>query len=129
MRNVCLALLFLLCAACARFENPIVAEDGPALDEALIGHWLFENPDGTFEMEISRHGKEGHVAHHRHRGGQGARDGKVPPGHRETGAPGIRRASLAERMRPNRWLLFRYELNTPDRADHYQDDDRSGRTR
>ena len=50
MRNAFLGLLFLLCGACARFENPIVAESGPALDQALIGRWFAEGPDGRVRV-------------------------------------------------------------------------------
>ena len=59
MKYVCLVLLCLLCVACTKFENPIVGEKGPALDEALIGHWSAEKDDSRFEVVITRNGDEG----------------------------------------------------------------------
>ena len=38
-----------------------MAESGPALDQALIGRWFAEGPDGRFEMEIVRAGNEGRI--------------------------------------------------------------------
>jgi len=122
MRNAFLPLLFLLCGACARFENPIVAKDGPALDEALIGRWSVESPEGKFEMEIVRNGDEGRVVTF------GTKEGEAP----ETDefrliTARLERhtfASVSDVIPGHNWTLFRYELVTPDRLEIYQDNNK-----
>jgi len=122
MRNAFLALLFLLCGACARFENPIVAESGPALDQALIGRWFSENADGKFEMEIVRNGNEGRVV------ATSTKKGEAPESEelRLLTARLERQtfASVTDIGPDHNWMLFRYELVTPDRLVVYQDNDR-----
>lgn len=122
MRNVFPALLFLLCAACARFEHPIVAESGPQLDEALIGRWFAESPDGKFEMEIVRNGNEGRVVTTSTNQGEAPQSDKF----RLITARLERQtfASVTGLVPGDNWTLLRYELVTPDRLVVYQDNDR-----
>lgn len=121
MKHVCLALLCLLCAACARFEHPIVAESGPRFDDALAGHWMIESEEGLFEMDIRRAGDEGLVVL------TSTKKGEAP----ETDTARLITArlerqtfaSVAGVTADSNWLLFRYEFATPDRLVIYQDDD------
>jgi hypothetical protein len=50
----------LLCA-CTKFEHPLIAENGPALDESLIGQWQDTAERGRVELTITRQDGEGHV--------------------------------------------------------------------
>ena len=61
MKYVCLTLLALSCSACSRlFENPIVADGGPTLDPALVGHWEAENDEVSgWNSTIRREGEAG----------------------------------------------------------------------
>ena len=125
MRNALLALLFLLCGACARFENPIEAESGAALDPALIGRWFAEGPDGRFEMEIVRNGNEGRIV------ATSTEKGEAPileelrlitaRLERQTFASVTGSGSGAG----GNWTLLRYELATPDRLVIFLDDGRA----
>jgi hypothetical protein len=60
-RIACLAALALASAACTRFEQPIIAKDGPTLDRALVGRWVLENDHGRYEIEIRPDGDAGIV--------------------------------------------------------------------
>jgi len=121
MKQVCLALLCLLCAACARFENPIVEENGPRFDDALAGRWLFETEEGRFEMDIRRADGEGLVVMTSTTRGE-------PPQVDQARLVTARLErqtflSVAGVTADTHWLLFRYELATPDRLVIYQDND------
>lgn len=48
-----------LCAGCTHFDNPIVAESGPALDPALIGRWFASKDGDTMQLDIKAEGHEG----------------------------------------------------------------------
>ena len=121
MRNAFLAMLFLLCGACARFENPIVAESGPALDQALVGRWFAEGPDGRFEMEIVRDGNEGRIVATSTEKGEAPKSEEL----RLITARLERQtfASVTGTGPEGNWTLLRYELVTPDRLVIYLDDD------
>src|SRR4030095_9586281 len=122
LSNAVLALLFLVCGACARFENPIVAKDGPQFDEALLGQWFGEGEDGTFEMDITRNGSEGRILF------TGTKEGEPP----ESGEMRLITArleqhtfgSVAALKEGSNWFLFRYELVPPDRLVIYHDNDK-----
>ena len=122
LRNALLALAVLLCGACARFENPIVAEDGPTLDEALVGRWFTENPDGKFEMEIVRNGNEGRIV------ATGTEVGEAPKSEElrlvTARLERLSFASVTDVTPDHNWTLIRYELVTPDRLIVFQDNDR-----
>ena len=120
MKHVCLALLCLFCAACTTFENPIVADGGPALDEALIGHWTAAKDDARVDIVITRDGAEGRLAF------TGIEPGKEP----ETGDLRLVTArierhdfgSVQELGTGNMsWRFFRYELTAPGRLTIYSD--------
>jgi hypothetical protein len=122
MKHVCLALLCLLCTACTRFENPIVGEQGPALDEALIGHWAAEKDGSRLEIVITRDGEEGKLAF------AATEPGKEP----ETGVTRLITARIERHDfgsvldagdGGSSWRYFRYELATANRLTIYPDDD------
>ncbi len=117
-----LAVLFLMCGACARFENPLVAEEGPQFDEALTGHWYAESDDGKFEMVIRRHGGEGRVLATEIETGKEPSTDELRLITARIGQQTF--ASVAGVDANSNWVLFRYELATPDRLILYQDEDR-----
>ena len=120
-RNASLAALFLLCAACARFENPIVAESGPRFDDGLAGHWFAEAEDGRFEMVIVRNGDEGRIVTTETQAGKEPESDELRliTAHLEQQAF----ASVAGLKEGSNWILFRYELVPPDRLIIYQDNE------
>jgi hypothetical protein len=122
MKQVCLALLCLLCAACTRFENPILGEKGPAFDEALVGHWSAEKDDSRFEVVITRNGDEGKVEY------KSTEPGKEP----ETGATRLITARIERHDfgsvvdaddKAKSWRFFRYELSAPNKLTIYLPDE------
>jgi len=122
MKHVCLALLCLLCAACTRFENPIVGEKGPALDEALVGHWSAAKDDSRFEVVITRNGDEGKFEY------RSTTPGKEP----ETGVARLITARIERHDfgsaldaddKDRSWRFFRYELSAPDKLTIYLPDE------
>ena len=120
-RNALLAALFLLCAACARFENPVVAESGPRFDEGLAGHWFAGNEDGKFEMVIARSGEEGRIVTTETESGKEPESDELRLVTARLEQQTF--ASVAELKEDSNWILFRYELVPPDRLIVYQDDD------
>ena len=128
MRAIGWLFIVLACAGCSRFENPIVGEDGPALDDALIGRWAADSGDEHVELRIERAGDGGLAAL------TGFKDGKAQEDrfHLITSRVGnlsFLSAQSAERAdptnpeeRPGSWYYFRYELPTPDRLVLYADD-------
>jgi hypothetical protein len=117
-----LAVLFLVCGACARFENPLVAEEGPQFDEGLTGHWYAESPDGRFEMLIERKGDAGRVLATEFETGKEPSTDELSLITARIGQQTF--ASVAGVDENSNWVLFRYELATPDRLILYQDEDR-----
>ena len=117
-----LAVLFLACGACARFENPLVAEEGPQFDEGLAGHWYAESPDGRFEMLIERKGDEGRILATEIETGKEPTTDELNLITARIGQQTF--ASVASVDENSNWVLFRYELATPDRLILYQDEDR-----
>jgi len=117
-----LAVLFLLCSACARFENPLVAEEGPQFDEGLTGHWYAENADGRFEMLIERNGDEGRVLATEIETGKEPSTDELRLITARIGQQTF--ASVSGVDGDSNWVLFRFELATPDRLILYQDEDR-----
>ena len=122
MKHVCLVLLCLLCVACTKFENPIVGEKGPALDEALIGHWSAEKDDSRFEVVITRNGDEGKLEF------KATEPGKQP----ETGVTRLITARIEHHdfgsvldagVGDKSWRYFRYEFSAPGKLTIYPDDD------
>jgi len=119
--NVFLTALVFACSACARFENPVVAEEGPRFDERLAGHWYTESDEGKFDMEIRRDGDEGIVV------ATGTKVGEEPESDQMriiTARVGQHTfASVAGFKEGSHWTLFRYDVATPDVLIIYQDDD------
>jgi len=123
MKHVCLALISLLCAASTTFDNPIVGDKGPALDEGLIGHWSATKDDARVQVVITRDGDAGKLVY------VCAEPGKEP----ETGEFRLVTArieqhdfgSVQELGGSNRsWFFFRYELTVPGKLTIYSDSDR-----
>lgn len=121
MKNALLAALVLTCSACARFENPVVAEEGPRFDDRLAGRWQMENDEGKFDMEIRRDGDEGYIV------ATGTKEGEEP----ETDEMRLVTArlerqtfaSIADLEEGANWILFRYELPSPDLLVLYLDNE------
>ena len=122
MKRVCLVLLCLLCAACTNFENPIIGEKGPALDDSLVGRWSAEKDRGRLEVVITRNGIEGKVEN------TSTERGKEPETEtlrlitarierHDFGSLGIRDEQGKD------WRFFRYELQAPGRLTIYLDDE------
>ena len=122
MRNALLAVLVLTCSACARFENPIVAEDGPRFDERLAGHWYTDSEEGKLDIEIRRDGDEGIIV------ATGTKAGEEPESDQMrlvTARVGQHTfASVTGFEDGSHWTLFRYETATPDLLVIYMDDNR-----
>jgi len=121
MKHVCLVLLCLLCAACTNFQNPVIGENGPALDEALVGHWTAVNDESRYEIEITRNGTEGKAV-----------ITTIEPGKdTETAVTRLITARIERHDfgslggtgdQDKSWSLFRYELPAPGRLAIYLDD-------
>jgi hypothetical protein len=119
-RNL-LYLALLAPTACARFENPIVAEDGPRFDEALAGHWFAEGEEGKFEMVIEREGAQGRIVTTETKAGKDPESDQLRLITARLGQQNF--ASVAGLKQDSNWMLFRYELVPPGRLIVYQDND------
>ena len=115
-----LAALLLLCAACARFENPILAESGPRFDEGLAGEWFAEAGDGGFELVIERNGGEGRLVTIETQGDKEPESDEFRIITARLDQQTF--ASVANLKEGSNWMLFRYELVPPDRLIIYPND-------
>ena len=61
MALVALLTASALLGGCAQFQNPAVAESGPAFDTALAGHWVLNSKEGEIHVEIRSRGAGGVV--------------------------------------------------------------------
>ena len=120
IKSAVLAVLFLVCAACARFENPIATADGPRFDDALAGHWVAESEDGTFEMNITRNGSEGRILTTETEAGEAPETDELRLVTARLEQQTF--ASVSGYESGSNWTLFRYELVAPDRLVIYLDD-------
>jgi len=114
----------LACTGCTSFEHPIVAETGPALDEALIGRWSCSEERGTLVVDITRDGDAGHVSLTVTEKGK---DSENDEGRLITAR--LERLTFASIGTGNGdggqdWTLVRYELHAPDRLSIYLDNER-----
>jgi len=114
-------LAFALCSACTRFDNPIVGEAGPALDSAVVGSWEFKNDKGTMRADIVNVDGAGRLVTTMLERGK-------PPEIDEyrfitATLEQMKFASIRSLGHPDAsWLLFRYELPSPDVLVVYGDD-------
>ncbi len=108
-----LAALMLACSACARFENPIVAENGQRFDDRLAGRWHAEGKEGTVDMEIRRAGEEGLVVMTTTEAGQEPKSEDF-----RLVTARLERQTFASVTDPAKeganWVLFRYDVVSPD---------------
>lgn len=113
VKHILLAALLLACSACARFENPIVAEEGPRFDDRLAGLWHAEGKDGTVDMEIRRAGEEGLVVMSTTEAGQEPKSEDF-----RLVTARLERQTFASVTDPAKkeanWVLFRYDVVSPD---------------
>lgn len=118
-----LAAATLACTACTKFENPVIAETGPELDPALIGHWSCSEERGSVSIDIRLDGDAGHLSL------VSVEKGKDP----ENEEARLVTARL-ERMTfasvgsgeagKEEWNLVRYELRGPGKLTIYLDNGR-----
>jgi hypothetical protein len=114
-------LALALCSACTRFDNPIVGKAGPALDSAVVGRWEFKNDKGTMRADIVNVGGVGHLVTTMLERGK-------PPEIDEyrlitATLEQMKFASIRSLGHPDAsWVLFRYELPSPDLMVVYGDD-------
>jgi len=98
------------CAACTRFENPIEGKDGVELDDAILGNWRMERPEGRMDLSIIGEGGSGMLVAEINEQGKDPEDvsGRVLTAKieshnflslRETGASA------------DGWRFFRYEIS------------------
>jgi hypothetical protein len=117
------AAALLACAGCTKFEHPIVAETGPALDEALVGRWEASDERGSIRIEVARDGDAGRLT--------AIVTEKDRPPETEAGrliTARVDRQTFAsfsgEQDGAETWTLVRYELHGPDRLSIYLDNNR-----
>jgi hypothetical protein len=120
-----LVFVVLACGGCTSFRNPIVAEGGPTLDPALIGHWVAENGDGErMEFEIRAAGGIGLVILESSSAEEGFESEQSNLVTARVGQRDYASLQPREDNEDGRWLLFGYELAAPDRLlVHHADDE------
>lgn len=122
MLRILIGLICVALTACARFENPIATSEGPRFDDALVGRWVGEYEDGTFELNIARNGNEGRILTTEREAGKEPETDELRLVTARLEQQSF--ASVSGLEAGSNWTLFRYELVARDRLVLYLDDDK-----
>lgn len=119
-RRIALLVTVLLLGGCTRFEHPVIAENAPALDEALIGHWRGDNGEYRVDLDVARDGAEGKVMLRLVEGRKEPEIGELRLITGRTDGRTFGQVLKADDLVPY-WRVFRYQFDTPDRVTLYID--------